>query len=83
VQIERHQRIKNKVAAERNNSVVRDLNLLRANLGTTFGNVAAADPVGFAQFRNPIFGIERVHLERGGVNQKPKTDQSVVHLVIA
>src|SRR5438874_6712599 len=68
---------------QRNNSVVRDLNLLRTNLGTTFRDVAVADSVGFAQFRHPIFGIEGVHLERGGVNQKARPDKAIMHLMIA
>ena len=37
----------------------------------------------FAQFLDPIFGIERMHLQRGRVNQKTRPDKSIVHLMIA
>ena len=68
---------------QRNNPVVRDLNLLRTNLGAAFRDVALPDPVGFAQLRYPIFGIERVHLQGGRVNQETRPDKAIVHLMIA
>ena len=39
--------------------------------------------MGFAQFRYPIFGIERVHLQGGRVNQETRPDKAIVHLMIA
>ena len=35
------------------------------------------------QFRDAIGGIERVHLERGRVGQKSRTDELVMQLVVA
>ena len=68
---------------QRNNAIVRDFDLFRTNLGTAFRNIAVADPVGFAQFLDPIFGVERMHLQRGRVNQKARPDKAIAHLVVA
>src|SRR5438045_9073719 len=47
---------------QRNDSVVRDLNLLRTDLGTKFCDIEVADTVGFAQLPYPFFRIARVYL---------------------
>ena len=39
--------------------------------------------MGVSQFFQSIFGVERVHLERRHVNEKTRSDEFVVHLMIA
>src|SRR6266404_7792135 len=68
---------------QRDDPVVGDLNVLRANFRATFGDVAVADPVRRAQFFEAILGIERMHLERGGVNEKARADEFVVLAMVA
>ena len=36
-----------------------------------------------AQFIDPILGIQRMHLERGDVDQKARPDELIVHPMIA
>src|SRR5205085_4589754 len=66
-----------------NDSVVSDLNAFRANFGAAFCDIAVADPLSVSQFFQSIFGIERMHLQRRHMNQKARSDELVVHLVIA
>src|ERR1700733_13805349 len=68
---------------QRNDSVVGNLNVLRAHLRATFRDVAVADAVRLSQLLEPILGIERVHLERGGINEKARTDEFVVLAMVA
>ncbi len=68
---------------QRNNSVIGDLNAFGANLCATFCDIAVTDPLRISQFLNAILGIERVHLQRSDVDQKPRSNESLVHLVIA
>ena len=35
------------------------------------------------QGRDPVFGVERMHLERRDVHQEPRPDELVVHLMLA
>src|ERR1700730_16371372 len=53
---------------QRNDSVVRDLDVLWANLRATFGDVAVTDPLRVSQFLDAIFRVERMHLQRRDVN---------------
>jgi len=66
-----------------NDSVVGDVNVFRADFRATLRDVAVTDAVRGAQFFEAILGIERMHLERGGVNQKARADEFVVLPVIA
>ncbi len=68
---------------QRNDRVVRDLNAFRANFCATFGDVAVADPLGPAQFVDPILRVEWMHLERGDVNQEPRPDKFIVFTMVA
>src|SRR5436190_8431338 len=67
---------------QRNNSIIGNLNAFGANLRATFRNIAITDPLLVSQFLDAIFGIERMHLQRGNMNQKPWSDESLVHLVV-
>src|SRR5687767_14127920 len=57
--------------------------MFRADLRAEFGYVAIADPERIFQFTDAIFGVERVHLERGDVNKKPSSDKFGVLFVIS
>ncbi len=56
---------------------------LRADLRATLGDVAVAHAVGGAQLRQPVLGVERMHLERGHVDEEPRADELVLLVVIA
>src|SRR6266566_8192628 len=68
---------------QRNDSVIGDRDALRANFSATLGDVAVTDAVGALQFLQPVFGVQRVHLQGGRMNQKARTDESLVQLVLA
>jgi hypothetical protein len=68
---------------QRNDSVIGNLNVFRTNFGAAFRDVAVTDPLSVSQVLQPIFGIERMHFQRGHVNQKTRPDEFVVHLMIA
>ena len=55
----------------------------RADLRAALGDVAIADPLLPSQFLDPIFRVERMHFERGGVNEKARPDELVVHVMVA
>ena len=39
--------------------------------------------MGPAQVRDPVLDVERMHLQRGRVNQEPRADEGVMELVVA
>ena len=49
-------------------SIVGDLDAFRTNLCATLRDVAVADALRVPQFFDAIFGIERMHLQRGDMN---------------
>jgi hypothetical protein len=53
---------------QRNDPIIRDLDIFGANLGATFGDVAVTDSVRIPQFFDAICGIERVHLQSGDMD---------------
>ena len=73
----------NNTLFERNNSIIRDGNVLRAHLCTAFCDVAVADAEQVFEILSAAFGVERMHLERGGVNKKTRADKLVMLFVIA
>src|SRR5262245_5005708 len=68
---------------ERDDAIVGDLDLLRANLGAALGDVAVADAVGSAQVGEPVGGVERVHLELRVVDEKARPGELGVLLMVA
>src|SRR5450756_1747915 len=68
---------------QRNDRIVRDSDAFRADLGAALGDVAQADAIGFAQARDAILGVERIHFKRGDVDEKSRSDELIVHVVIA
>src|SRR5262249_37138169 len=65
------------------NGVVGNGDAFRADLVAAFRDVAQADTVGLLQLRQPIRSIERVHFERGDVDQETRADELAMHLVIS
>ena len=63
--------------------VVGDVDVLRADLRAALGDVAVADVVLLLQIRNTVLDVERVHLERGRVDEEARPDELVVLGVIA
>src|SRR5262245_19234071 len=60
---------------ERNDRVVGDCDAFRANFRAALGDVAIAHALGLLEFRQPVFGVQRVHLQCRGVNQKTRSDE--------
>jgi hypothetical protein len=52
-------------------------------LAAARGDVAVADAVALAQLGNAVLGVQRIHLQRGGVHEIPRADKAVVHVMIA
>src|SRR6185369_16295901 len=65
-----------------NDSVIRNCNTFRTNFCTTFRYVAIAYAKEIFQFLGPILGVERMHFERGRVNQKPRSDEFLMLIMI-
>src|SRR6185369_2151657 len=65
-----------------NDSVIRNCNTFRTNFCTTFRYVAIAYAKQIFQFLGPILGVERMHFERRRVNQKPRSDEFLVLIMI-
>ena len=40
-------------------------------------------PCALPQFRQAVFGVQRVHLQRGGINQKARADEFFVLVMVA
>ncbi len=68
---------------ERNDRVVRDGDVLRTDLGAALGDVAIADPELFLERRHAIGHIQRMHLQRGGVDEVTRPDELVVLVMVA
>src|SRR5581483_4321276 len=68
---------------ERNDRVLGDRDRLRTDLAAARRDIAVSDVMFMAQIADPIRRIERMHLQRGGVDQKTRTDELVVHMVLA
>src|SRR5947209_4362805 len=68
---------------QRNDRIVGNLNIFGANLSAAFRNVAVPDTLRLPQLLNPVFGIKWMHLQRGYVHQKPRTNELVVLVMIA
>ena len=56
---------------ERNNRVIRDRDVFRADLGTTFGDIAIPEPQVVLQQAKSITHIKRMHFNGSGTDEKP------------
>src|SRR5262245_8036089 len=67
---------------ERNNAVVRDLNLLGTDLGAAARDVAEAGAELAADRRNAIRRVERVHLQGGQPDHEARPDEPILARLI-
>ena len=67
---------------ERDDGVVGDGNVLGADHGAALGDVAVAEASMLLEILEPVLGVERVHLERCGVDEEPRTDEVIVVAVL-
>ena len=68
---------------ERDDRVVGDRDVLGAHLRAAVRDVAVPDAVLVFQRLEPVLGVERVHLERRGVDEEARPDELGVQRVIA
>src|SRR6266850_4996737 len=66
---------------QRDDRIVRDCNVFRADLRAAFGDVAQADPLSFLQLCQSVFRVKRMHFQRGGINKVSRTDEFVVEMM--
>src|SRR5580765_6667988 len=68
---------------EGNDRVVGDRDVFRTDLRAAFRDIAVADALGVLEIGGAALDIERMHLERRGVDEEPGTDERLVELVFA
>ena len=68
---------------ERNDGVVGDVNFLGADFGATFGDVAEADAEIVLEQARAIEGVERMHFEAGHANEKARTAEFFLFVMLA
>ena len=56
--------------------------MLGANSGATFCYIAVADSLRFSEFRDAIFNIERMHLQRRCIYQKTRPYKFIVEMML-
>ena len=59
------------------------MNVFGTNLAAALGDVAVTDPMNISELVGSILRIQRMHLQRRSVDQKPRPDKAVVHAMIA
>src|SRR5918994_4593996 len=67
---------------ERNDRIVRDVNVLGAHGGAALRDVAVPHAVPSLQIRDAVGTVDRVHLERSVVDEKSRPDERIVQPVI-
>src|SRR5579875_3908326 len=68
---------------QRDDPVVRDLDVLRTDLGAALGDVAVADPLVLLRHALAVLRVERVHVELGGADEEPRPgERGLVLLVV-
>src|ERR1700730_10219304 len=67
---------------QRDDAVVGDVDVLRADLGAALGDVAEPDARVVAQEPGAIHGVERVHLERGGLDEEARAREGLLLLLV-
>ena len=68
---------------QRNDRVIGDGDVFGADLGAALGDVAEADALRLLQFRQAVFRVERMHLQRGSVYEEARADEFVVLVMVA
>src|ERR687891_917087 len=67
---------------ERDDRIIRDRDVLRADLGAAFGDVAVANPVSAVKLLYPVFNVQRVHFQRRYVHQEARPDEILVKMMV-
>src|SRR5262245_8931866 len=67
---------------ERNDRVVRDLDALRTNLCAALGDIAVSRAQLAFEKRQSVAGVQRVHLQAGDTNQKPRPAEFVLTIMV-
>src|SRR5262249_52438072 len=65
----------NDALLQRNDRVVGDRDVFRTNFRTTLCDIAESDSLRLLQLRQPVFRIQRMHLERGRINEQARPDE--------
>src|SRR6185369_15091947 len=68
---------------ERDDRVVGDLDVLRADLGAALGDVAVADAATVLEIPTPVRFVDRMHLEPRGPDEEARTHERALGLVVA
>src|SRR5438128_12514136 len=68
---------------QRNDRIIRNGDAFRADFRAALGDVAQPDAVGILELARAIHGVQRMHLERGGVDQMARADKPVEQLMLA
>src|SRR5262245_2003214 len=68
---------------EWDDGVVGDVNVLRAHRGAGLGDVAIADAVLVLERPSASAEVQRIHFERGGIDEMSRSDERVEHSMIA
>lgn len=68
---------------ERNNGVVRNRDMLWADLRATFGNVTIPDTIRILQFFESVLSVNWVHFQGSGVNEESRSDELVMKIVFS
>src|SRR6185295_12870384 len=63
--------------------VVGDGDPFGADLGAALGDVAVADALGLPQLGEAVLDVQRMHLQSGGVDEQPGSDELLVQVVVA
>src|SRR5580700_4632977 len=66
-----------------NDGIIGDGNRLGTHLRAAFRDIAQPDSELRFQRLQPVGHIQRVHFERGGINQETRADKLIVHVMIA
>src|SRR5207249_2821449 len=73
----------NDALLKRNDRVVGNGDVFGTHLGTTLRDVAQSDALRFFQLGQPVFRIQRVHLQRGRVDEQTRPDKLVLKMMFA
>src|SRR5438445_402251 len=68
---------------ERDDGVIRDVNLLRANLRAAFRDVAKSEAEFVLEQRGAVAAVERMHIEAGDADEEAWTGELFLHVVLA
>ena len=67
---------------EGDDGIVGNGDVLGAHLGAALGDIAVPDAVAVTQVGQSILGVERVHLQRGGIDQQARADELIVLVMV-